>query len=483
MSLRKVANVAGLLQVFVACSMFLTGLVALAYAEGDAAAFFISGTVTLIVGSVTYLSTRFDDEVTIREGFAIVTMAWATTATFGSLPYIVSGVVDSPIPALFESMSGFTTTGATVFADIEALPHGILLWRSMTHWIGGMGIIVLVIAVLPYLGIGGMQLFRAEVSGPTPERLRPRITQTAKLLWLVYFGMTAVIVLLYLIGGMSFFDAINHSFSTVATGGFSTKNTSFAEMSSYIQWVTIIFMYIGGVNYALHFRAVTGDIRYFRESEWKFFTAVLVLAAIAVTSLNFFAGDASGEKAIRDGLFQVLAITTTTGYVSADYELWVPGARMVLFSLFFLGGMAGSTSGGVKALRVMLLLKQAANELRRHLHPRAVLVTRIGNKPVTEDVAARIISFLMLYLLLCMAGALALAMTGIEPLTAISGSIASVGNVGPSFAGLGPTDNYGWMSETGLGVLTFLMLVGRLEIYTVLLLFHPELWKSRKAYH
>ncbi|HAT37516.1 MAG TPA: potassium transporter, partial [Gemmatimonadetes bacterium] len=236
--------------------MFLTGLVALAYAEGDAAAFFISGTVTLIVGSATYVSTRFDDEVTIREGFAIVTMAWVTTAAFGSLPYIFSGVVDSPMPALFESMSGFTTTGATVFADIEALPHGILLWRSVTHWIGGMGIIVLVIAILPYLGIGGMQLFRVEVSGPAPERLRPRITQTAKLLWLVYFGMTAVITLLYLIGGMSFFDAINHSFSTVATGGFSTKNTSFAEMSSYIQWVTIIFMYIGGVNYALHFRAV-----------------------------------------------------------------------------------------------------------------------------------------------------------------------------------------------------------------------------------
>ena len=483
MSLKKVANVAGLLQIFVACSMFLTGLVAVLYGDSDAIAFFLAGSVTLVLGGGTYLSTRFDDEVTLREGFAIVTMAWVTTAIFGSLPYIFSGVVDSPVPALFESMSGFTTTGATVFSDIEALPHGILLWRSMTHWIGGMGIIVLVIAVLPYLGIGGMQLFRAEVSGPAPERLRPRITQTAKLLWLVYFGMTAAIGLLYLLGGMSSFDAINHAFSTVATGGFSTKNTSFAEMSSFIQWVTIIFMYIGGVNYALHFRAITGDMRYLQDEEWKFFTIVLVSAAGIVTTLNFLAGDAAGEKVIRDGIFQVLAITTTTGYVSADYDLWVPGARMVLFALFFFGGMAGSTSGGVKALRVMLLLKQAANELRKHLHPRAILVTRIGGNPIKEEVAARVVGFLMLYLILCMAGALALAMTGIEPLTAISGSIASVGNVGPSFAGLGPTDNYGWMSEPGLGVLTFLMLVGRLEIYTVLLLFHPELWKSRKAYH
>ena len=483
MSLKKVANVAGLLQIFVACSMFLTGLVAVLYGDSDAIAFFLAGSVTLVLGGGTYLSTRFDDEVTLREGFAIVTMAWVTTAIFGSLPYIFSGVVDSPVPALFESMSGFTTTGATVFSDIEALPHGILLWRSMTHWIGGMGIIVLVIAVLPYLGIGGMQLFRAEVSGPAPERLRPRITQTAKLLWLVYFGMTAAIGLLYLLGGMSSFDAINHAFSTVATGGFSTKNTSFAEMSSFIQWVTIIFMYIGGVNYALHFRAITGDMRYLQDEEWKFFTIVLVSAAGIVTTLNFLAGDAVGEQVIRDGIFQVLAITTTTGYVSADYDLWVPGARMVLFALFFFGGMAGSTSGGVKALRVMLLLKQAANELRKHLHPRAILVTRIGGNPIKEEVAARVVGFLMLYLILCMAGALALAMTGIEPLTAISGSIASVGNVGPSFAGLGPTDNYGWMSEPGLGVLTFLMLVGRLEIYTVLLLFHPELWKSRKAYH
>ncbi len=484
MSLSKVANVVGLLSVLIGLAMGVTGLVALAYGDGDARAFFISASVTFVVGWGVYLLTRFEEDVTTREGFAIVTMSWVAAAAFGGLPYLLSGVVATPVPAFFEAMSGFTTTGATVFSDIESLPRGILLWRSTTHWIGGMGIIVLVIAVLPYLGVGGMQLFQAEVPGPTPERLRPRITQTAKLLWLVYFGLTALCGLLYLLGGMTPFDAVNHAFSTLATGGFSTKNSSMAGMSPFIQWVTIVFMYLAGVNYSLHFRAAAGRPVYFRDEEWRFFTAVILVAGVAVTLLNLLSGGGAGSgAAVRDGFFQVLAITTTTGYVSADYEQWIPAARMVLFALFFVGGMAGSTSGGVKALRVMLLLKATANELRRHLHPRAVLVVRVGSKPVKAEIAARVVGFVIMYLMLCLAGALALSMTGIDTMTAIGGSIASVGNVGPAFAELGPTDNYGWMSEPGLAVLSFLMLVGRLEIYTVVLLFHPELWKQRGAFH
>lgn len=484
MSLRKVANVVGLLQVFVSLSMFATGILALAYGDGDARGFFLAGAVTLVVGVTAYAMSRFDEDVTAREGFAIVTMAWTATAVFGGLPYLFTGVIDSPVAATFEAMSGFTTTGSTVFSDIESLPHGVLFWRSMTHWMGGMGIIVLVIAVLPYLGVGGMQLFRAEVPGPTPERLRPRIAQTAKLLWLVYFGLTALLVVLYMVGGMGPFDAVNHSFSTLATGGFSTKNTSMAEMSPFIQWVTILFMYLAGVNYTLHFRAATGRFTYLKDEEWRFYTTVLLVTAVSVTALNLLLGDATGlEASTRDGLFQVLAITTTTGYVSADYEVWVPGARMMLFALFFVGGMAGSTSGGIKTLRVMLLLKQTGNELRKHLHPRAVFVNRIGSKPVKQEVIARVTGFVILYLLLCLVGAIALGIAGVDPLTAIGGSISAVGNIGPAFAGLGPTDNYGWMPTPGLGVLTFLMLVGRLEIYTVLLLLHPELWKSRGSYH
>ena len=486
MSLRKVANVVGLLQVFVSFAMFATAILSALFSGDDSRAFFVSGVITLLVGGIIYGATRFEGDITAREGFAIVTLAWATTALFGALPYVLTGATESPVAAFFEAMSGFTTTGATIFADVEALPPGVLLWRALTHWIGGMGIIVLVIAVLPFLGVGGMQLFRAEVPGPTPERLRPRITQTAKLLWLVYFGLTAGQMLLYLLGGMTLFDAITHAFSTMATGGFSTKNASMAAYSPYLQWVTIVFMYLAGINFALHFRAATGRINYFRDQEWRFFTSVLVVGSLLVLAINLVAGtqeQESVEPAVRAAVFQVVSITTTTGFVSADYELWVPGAQMVLLALFFVGGMAGSTAGGIKTVRVLLLLKHTANEVRRQLHPRAVFVTRIGRTPIKNDVIARIVGFVMLYLLLCLVGAVALGFTGVDPLSAIGATIACVGNIGPGFAELGPTDNYGWMSSPGLAVLSFLMLVGRLEIYTVLLLFHPELWKARGSFH
>jgi trk system potassium uptake protein TrkH len=488
MSLRSVANVVGLLQVFVAIAMLLTAAVALYYGDGDASAFVVSAAITLAIGGGAYWLTRLSgpkDDLTAREGFAIVTMAWTATAIFGALPFLLAGATDSVAAAVFESMSGFTTTGASVFADVESLPHGILFWRSLTHWIGGMGIIVLVIAVLPYFGVGGMQLFLAEVPGPTPERLRPRITQTAKLLWLVYFGLTLAQTTLYALGGMGFFDAVSHSFSTLATGGFSTRNASFAAYdSAYLQWVTILFMYLAGVNFALHFKAATGRPAYFRDPEWRFFTFILLIAGVVVTVANLGAEGSLGiERTVRDAFFQVTSITTTTGLVSTDYELWVPGAQTVLFALLFVGGMAGSTGGGIKAIRVLLLLKQTGNEIRRHLHPRAVLLTRVGKQPVREEVLANVVGFVILYLLLCLAGSIALALLGQDPLTALSGTVASMGNVGPGFGDVGATDNFGWMSSPELTVLTFLMLVGRLEIYTVLLLFHPETWKARKSFH
>lgn len=489
MGLRRVASVVGLLQVFVALAMLLAGGVALAYGDGDARGIFTAAGITAGLGVALYKITALREEITPREGFAIVTFAWAATATLGALPYLLTGVLDSPVQAVFEAMSGFTTTGATVFTEIESLPHGILFWRSLTHWLGGMGIIVLVIAVLPYLGVGGMQLFRAEVPGPTPERLRPRIAQTAKLLWLVYVGLTAAQVVLYLAGGMGLFDAVNHAFATLATGGFSTKNASIAAFDSrYIHYVTILFMYLAGVNFSLHFRAATGRFAYAQDQEWRFFTYVVVAAAVAITAVNLHAGsyalDGSGvEAAFRDGLFQSVSITTTTGFVSADYELWVPGGQGILLALFFVGGMAGSTGGGIKAVRILLLLKATANEIRKHLHPKAVLLTRVGRKAVREDVLANVVGFVMLYLLLCLVGAMVLTLMGIDLLTALGASLATVGNVGPGFGLVGATDNYGWMSPGQLTVLSFLMLVGRLEIYTVLILFHRETWKRRHSFH
>ena len=491
MSLRHVANVVGLLQVFVALAMFATAGVTLIYMDGDTVAFLASGAITLAVGGAAFLLTRPQknrkekEDLTSREGFAIVTMAWTATAIFGALPYLLAGVLDSPTAAVFEAMSGFTTTGATVFVDIEALPHGILFWRSLTHWMGGMGIIVLVIAVLPFLGVGGMQLFKAEVPGPTVERLRPRITQTAKLLWLVYVGLTAAEAVLFLFGGMGPFDAINHAFATLATGGFSTKNVSLAAYdSAYIQWVAIVFMYLAGINFSLHFRAASGRPVYFKDHEWRFFTGVLLLSTAVIMTINLVTLDyASLERAVRDALFQAVSITTTTGFVSADYELWVPGAQMVLFALFFVGGMAGSTGGGIKTIRVLLILKQTGIEIRKHLHPRAILLTRIGRQTVHQDVVANVVGFVILYLLLCLVGAMLLAIIGLDPLTALGGSLATMGNVGPGFGRLGATDNYGWLSSPALAVMSFLMLVGRLEIYTVLLLFQRETWTARHSFH
>ena len=482
---QRVVNVVGLLLVFLGISMLLPATIGFAFGDGDGPALLLSAIVTSVAGLGAYRLTRFDGELTLREGYGIVTFAWTAIALFGALPYLATGSIPSVVPAVFESMSGFTTTGATVLRDIEALPHGVLFWRSFTQWLGGMGIIVLAIAILPFLGVGGMQLFRAEVPGPTPERLRPRVTQTAKLLWAVYVGLTVAQASLYLLGGMDVFDAVTHAFTTSATGGFSTRNASMAAFdSAYIQWVTIAFMYLAGINFALHFRAAGGRLEYFKDVEWRFFTALVLVIGLGVSAINFFAagGGPGVEPVLRAGLFQVVSIITSTGFVSDDYALWVPASQVLIFGLFFVGGMAGSTSGGVKAIRVLLILKQTWMELRKHLHPKAVLLARVGRHVVKEDVLANVIGFFVLYLLLAMVGTTALAFLGLDLLSAIGASLATVGNVGPGWGAVGPVENYGGLGSSSLLVLTFLMLVGRLEIYTVLLLLMPETWRrSRHA--
>ncbi|MDT8368212.1 MAG: TrkH family potassium uptake protein [Longimicrobiales bacterium] len=479
MQILRVANVVGLLLVFVGLSMLFPVAVALLHADGDAAALLLSALITASAGFATYRLTRFDGELTLREGYGIVTFGWIAIAVFGALPYLLTGSIPGVIPAVFESMSGFTTTGATVLGDIEALPHGVLFWRAFTQWLGGMGIIVLAIAILPFLGIGGMQLFRAEVPGPTPERLRPRVTQTAKLLWVVYFALTAVQAGLYAAGGMGWFDAWAHAFTTLSTGGFSPRNASLAAFSDpWTQWVTILFMYLAGINFALHFRAVTGRFDYIRDIEWRFFTLLVVAGAGTVAAVNVLSGPVVAiEPVIRGAFFQVTSIATTTGFVSENYALWVPAAQVVLFTLFFIGGMAGSTAGGMKTIRVLLLLKQTGMELRKHLHPRAVMLARVGRQVVREDVLANVIGFVILYLLITMAGIALLAFLGLDLMTAIGASLATVGNIGPGWGAVGPADTFGWLSDPALALLTFMMMVGRLEIYTVLLLFMPGTWR------
>lgn len=482
MKLRHLVHVVSLMLMAVSAALAVTAVVAFLYGDGDGVAFLIATAIPLAIGYGGYRSTGIVRDLSVREGYAVVAFAWVIIGLAGARPFLLTGVVESPVAAVFESISGFTTTGATVFGDIEALPHGILLWRSFTQWLGGMGIIVLGIAILPYLGVGGMQLFRAEVPGPTPERLQPRIAQTAKLLWYVYAGMTAAQVTLYLIGGLSLFDAVTHAFSTMSTGGFSPKSASIAAFdSAFVQYVTIGFMFLAGVNFALHYRAVSSRGRiYMRDAEFRFYATVLLGAAVLVAGvvLAAGAGEGGGERVVRDALFQVVSIGTTTGFVTRDYELWPLGAQLVLLGLMFVGGMSGSTGGGVKTVRIHVLMRHVVAELKKSVHPRAVVATRVGPKVVGESVLLNVLAFLLLFVILYGAGVLVLALLGNDLPTAVGASAAAIGNIGPGLGEVGAVDNYGWMGGGSHLVLMFLMVVGRLEIFTILLLFHPDLWSG-----
>jgi trk system potassium uptake protein TrkH len=481
---RHLIHIVSIILLALTIALAVTSAVSAYYGDGDTLAFIISTVVTGLTGFVGYRRSSLDRDLSIREGYAVVSLSWIAIGVFGALPYLFTGTLGSPIAALFESVSGFTTTGATVFAEIEPLPHGILFWRSLTQWIGGMGIIVLGIAILPFLGVGGMQLFRAEVPGPTPERLRPRITQTAKLLWLVYAGLTIAQVVLYVLGDMSPFEAVLHAFTTLSTGGFSPRTASIgAYDSAYFDYVTIIFMYLAGINFTLHFHALTGKPkRYFQDVEWRVYSATVVGATLLVLLPFAFNGHYAAlgsERAIRDSLFQVVSIGTTTGFITEDYGLWPESTQLVLLLLMFIGGMAGSTAGGMKIIRVHAFMRQGITGLKRSLHPRAVLVTRVGRKVLRDDDLLNILGFILLFMLCFVAGALALTLLGNDLITSLGGSAAAIGNIGPGLGVVGATGNYGGLNALTQIVLIFLMLVGRLEIFTILLLFHRDLWRQR----
>lgn len=485
MNIRLLIHVVSLILVAISGALALAAGVAFLYGDGDGLAFVISAAIPAVVGLVGFRRTSMDRDLRVREGYAVVSLSWIAIGIVGAVPFLLTGVVDSPVAAFFESVSGFTTTGATVFADIESLPHGVLFWRSLTQWLGGMGIIVLGIAILPFLGVGGMQLFRAEVPGPTPERLAPRITQTAKLLWLVYAGLTATQAALYMLGGVGVFDAVTHAFTTLSTGGFSPRAASIAAFdSAFIHYVTILFMTLAGINFALHYRALTGRPGvYLKEPELRFFLVVLGVSLVLVLGVTLASGhyaELGLERAFRDGLFQVVSIATTTGFVTHDYELWPLGAQLVLLLLMFMGGMSGSTGGGMKVVRLNILVRHGFAEMRKSLHPRAVIVTRMGRRAIQESVLLNVLGFVLLYILLFALGALALAFLGSDLATAVGASAAAIGNIGPGLGQVGAVDHYGWLDPSSQLVLIFLMLVGRLEIFTVLLLFHPELWSRAR---
>lgn len=476
--------------------MILSAIVGYIYDGVDSALSISSaGLLTVFVGTLLMFLTRdHKKEIQKKEGYIVVTFGWIFMSLSGSLPYIFSGSIPSLTDAFFETMSGYTTTGSSIVNDIEALPNGILFWRSTTHWIGGMGIIVLAIAILPLLGIGGMQLFAAEAPGPSADKLHPRITDTAKRLWLIYFGYTIAETILLKIAGMSFFDAVNHAMSTLSTGGFSTKNASLAYWNDkpLIQYIIILFMFLAGTNFVLSYFAFKGRIReIWEDEEFKLYstfiigftlvTAIVILwqADVSISSVSHPMVLGETESAIRHALFQVLAVMTTTGFVSADYTLWAPFLTVVFFGMMFLGGSAGSTAGGIKIVRHLITIRNGVLEFKRTLHPNAILPVRYNNKAIPQNIVFNILGFFILYLLSWIVGACGLAMLGLDFPTALGGAASSLGNVGPAFGDLGPVNNYDSLPDIGKWWCSFLMLIGRLELFTVLILLTPFFWRNR----
>jgi trk system potassium uptake protein TrkH len=420
------------------------------------------------------------DVISGREGMAIVTFGWIAVGFFGALPFHFSGQFGPFVNAFFESVSGFTTTGASVLTNIEAVPRGLLFWRSFIQWLGGMGIIVLSVAILPFLGVGGMQLYKAEVPSPVPDKLRPRIRDTAMIMWKVYVLISLAEALLLLVGGMSLFDSLCHTFTTLPTGGFSTKNASMAHYNSvYFDSVVLVFMVLAGINFSLHYQMLRGKtLAFWQDAECRFFLGAVVLF-MSLVSFDIYGDVYAGVgEALRYGAFQVVSIVTTTGFATADYETWPAMSKMILLICMFLGASAGSTGGGVKCLRVMLCLKFCYRELFALIHPHSVSHVKIGGRLVPEDVIRSVMGFLALYMGLFAVSAVILAGLGTDFVTAFSAVAATIGNIGPGFGQVGPVENYAAIPYLGKWLLIWCMLLGRLEIFTVIILLVPEFWRK-----
>ena len=482
MHLWRVLRLVGLLVFFLGIFMAAPLCLSLISGDGSASELFLSMGITCAAGTSLFLFSRKDREPHLnhRDGVAIVAIGWIAAGLFGALPFFLSESVNSLTDACFESTSGFTTTGASILKNVEALPYSVLLWRSIIQWLGGMGIIVLSIAILPFLGVGGMQLYKAEIPSPVVDKLKPRISDTARVLWKVYILFTVLEILLLFVGGMSFFDSVNHAFCTMPTGGFSTKNASFAHYgSSYFDAVAVAFMLLSGINFSLHYRLLRGDLKVFwKDGECQVFLG-LVGIFIVMVSLDLYGViyDSLGET-FRYASFQVSSMITTTGFVTTDYDRWPPFSKVVLILSMFLGGMAGSTAGGIKTMRVMLLAKHAYQEIFRIVHPHAVTSVKLGARSVPPEVLNSIWGFTSISLAIFIASTLAMASLGLDLISAFSSVAACIFNIGPGLGMVGPMQNYAGVPAAGKWVLIFCMLAGRLEFYTIIVLLIPEYWRK-----
>jgi trk system potassium uptake protein TrkH len=479
MNLRGVLHVVSVLMLVVAVAIALSGIGA--WAWGDSAhviqQLFRSAALGAVLGASLYLPTRGQHRLSRKDGFGIVALGWLAAGIVGAIPYVLTGAIPHPVDAVFETISGFTTTGATILTDIEVLPRGVIFWRSFTQWLGGMGVLLFVVAILPILGVGGMQIYRAEMPGPQKDRLTPRIGNTAKLLYGVYVLLTVLQIVALMLAGMTFYDALNHTFCTVSTGGFSPYNRSIAAFdSSVIHYIIIVFMLLAGINFSLHFRFLRGEFStYFKSSETRFYLVIVLLSSLMITAVLSEAL-APGIR-FRDALFQVASIITTTGFATADFDVWPLFARALIFALLFSGGCAGSTAGGLKMIRSLVLLKEVSRQLRLFIQPQAVLKVRVDRFSVPAPIVSGITAFMFCYLLLITAFTLLMTFYLPDFASAASAAVSCLGNVGPGFAAVGPTRNYAMIAPLGKILLSFCMLLGRLELFTVLVLFTPNLWK------
>lgn len=420
------------------------------------------------------------DVMGAKDGLAIVGLSWVAVSLLGALPFYLSGVTPTFTDAFFETTSGFTTTGATILTWIEGQPRGILFWRSLTHWLGGMGIIVLSVALLPAMGRGAYALYRAEAPGPTAERVRPHIKETAKTLWTVYFILSAAETTLFLAGGMPLYDALCHTFGTMATGGFSTKNASIAAYGPYIQWVIVGFMFLAGCNFILHYKGLRGKVKsYGRSEEFRVYLSVTLVLIPFFAVVLALSGAGFSESTVRQSAFQVISILTTTGYTTADFNLWPAFLKISLIFLMFVGGCAGSTGGGMKVIRVYIAFKTAIRSIIQVILPNAIMPLKIDSKPVSDTYVVRAASYFIIYMFLFLFGTVVMTITeNADLVTAFAASVACLSNIGPGLGKVGTVENYAWISPAGKWVLSFLMLAGRLELYSVLILFVPETWRK-----
>jgi len=489
MNIKTILNILAAMLGLTGVTMLLPALIAWGYNEPDLAGHLKSSAICVLIGLPVWFFTRKSRSLNSKDGFVIVTLAWILVALAGAQPFYLTGTIPNFTDAWFESMSGVTTTGASIIGNIEtlpnlvngieSLPHGVLFWRSFIQWIGGMGIIVFTIAILPLLGVGGVQLFKAEVPGPVADKIRPRVREAAKILWMVYVGFTFVQVLLLGLAGMPWFDSVCHALTTMPTGGFSTQNASIAAYSNpLIHYIIIFFMFVAGVNFTLHFRAITGNYKvHLKDYEFRVYLSIIFVATLLIFFNISSANSDWSHNSFLISLFESLAMLTGTGYANADYELWPFFSQHILLIIMFFGAMGGSTSGGMKITRIILLIKYAATETRRMLHARAIIPIRIGDRFISDEVVRNTLGFSLIYLSIFVLTAFVLTAFNLDLLSAIGASASAIGNVGPAFGAFGPTDSYALLHPIGKWMLTICMLLGRLEIFTIMVLFSRTFWK------